>query len=232
MRRQWLGSVTLLLAAAVAAAQAHSLPVPGVGPAAGGTTSTDYPLLLAMPAVQREIGLTPAQFQSARDLRKDLSRRESEAGRAIDKNLKGKERGEKRLEIREKYQKEYHDGLAKILKPAQLARLGQVRLLADAPGSFAWPAVADKLKPTAAQKKQLEKIVRDLNADRLNLTVKESPEANADPARMRALQDKLRGLTQKAAEESLTVFDAGQRKAWENLTGPPFDTSKLGVTPS
>jgi hypothetical protein len=219
---------TVLLLLGTVAVAGQTLPVPGVGPAAGGTSSYDYPLLLAMPAVQKDTGLTPEQFNAARDLRKDLTRRESEAKRALDKKLKGKERLIKLTEIREKFDKEYHDGLAKLLKPAQLTRLGQIRLQTDAPGSFAWPAVTAKLKPTAEQKKQLEKIVRDLNADRLNITVKESPEANTDPAKQRALQEKLRGLTKKAVEHSLKVFDSEQQKAWAELTGPVFDVSKLG----
>jgi hypothetical protein len=227
MRRTWLGAAVLLVGTAVAA-QNPALPVPGVGPAAGGMSSNDYPLLLAMPAVQQELGLTAGQSQAARDLRKDVQRRESEARRAIDKNLKGKDRIAKLTEIREKFDKEYQDGLAKHLKPAQLARLGQIRLQTDAPGAFAWPAVTDKMKPTADQKAQLAKFVRDLNADRLNVMTKEGPGANTDPAKQKALDEKLRGLTRKAVADSLKVFDSGQQKAWQALIGPVFDVSKVG----
>jgi hypothetical protein len=228
MLRTWLGATVVFFGAAAVAGQPPALPVPGVGPAAGGTSTNDYPLLLAMPAVQKDLQLTAEQFQAVRDLRKDISKRESEATRALDKNLKGKDRTAKRTEIREKFEKEYHDGLVKHLKPAQLVRLGQIRLQTDAPGSFAWPAVTDKMKPTADQKAQLAKIVRDMNADRLNIMVKESPGVGTDQAKQRALDEKLRGLTRRAVEDSLKVFDETQRKAWRELTGPVFDVSKIG----
>ena len=66
------------------------------------------------------------------------SRQYLEAARDLNKLIPvAKDRIAKRAEFREKFDKDYYDGLAKQLKSEQLQRLGQIRLQAEAPASLA-----------------------------------------------------------------------------------------------
>lgn len=216
-----------ILGSAALAAQPAALPTPGKSPAAGG--SNDYKLLLAMKGVQKELGLKAEQVKAIDGLGSDVSARFREASRGLDKTIpNAKDRIAKRAELREKFDKEYHDGLAKQLNAAQFKRLGQIRLQADAPGSIAWPSVEEKLKLTADQKAGLEKVNRFLGADRLNVTTKELRDTRNDPVKQAAFDQKLRDLTAKYTADALNLLDADQRKKWQELTGEAFDLSKVG----
>jgi len=219
----------VLLAAAAVACQPPTLPNPYPKQSGASVRITDYKRLLATKAVQKDLKLTDDQAKAVVDFGLDVSKQYFEATRDLNNLIPAaKDRIAKRNEFREKFDKDYYDGLAKQLKPEQLQRLGQIRLQAEAPGSLAWPAADAKLKLTADQKTRLAKISRDLTADRANIMVKELPDVGTDPDKVAAFEKKLRDLVAKYAADALAVLDDTQKKAWKELTGEPFDVTKVG----
>lgn len=228
--RRTIACATLLLATATLAAQPPGLPNPDPKQVGSSARGTDYKRLLAARAVQKDLKLTDDQAKTVVEFGLDVSKQYLEATRDLSKLIPtAKDRIAKRAEFREKFDKDYYDGLAKQLKPEQLKRLGEIRLQAEAPASLAWPAADEKLKLTTDQKTRLTKITRDLIADRLNVMSKELPDVGTDPEKHAALEKKLNDLATKATADALGLLDDAQKKAWKELTGEPFDVSKIGL---
>src|SRR5262245_33704843 len=112
MRRAFFG-VAVLLVGVVTAAQPPALPLPDKDARfAVSSGTTDYKRLLLSKSVQKELELTNDQATAVTELGKENSKKYLEASKAIDKTLSPKDRIAKRAEIREKFEKEYHEGLA------------------------------------------------------------------------------------------------------------------------
>ncbi len=231
MRRTWLGAAVLFLGAAAAAGQPPALPGPGPKPSAGsGLGAADYKMLLLTKAVQKDLELTTEQTKAVANVGTENTKKLRDATKDLAKTVPvARDRIAKRAEIHEMMEKEYHEGLAKHLSAGQLKRLGQIRIQAEGPVAFAWPAVAEPLKLTAEQKNQVEKLARDLHADTLSALKKNLTDGGNELERLKAVYEKINELERKAAADTVNLLDANQKKAWKELTGEPFDLSKVGV---
>ncbi|MBA4064219.1 MAG: hypothetical protein C0501_10990 [Isosphaera sp.] len=220
MRRTLLASAFLVLGAA-AAADPTGLP----GPPAEVSVNA-YKRLVNHPAVAKELGLDAKKAKAAFDLGLETSKKYT-AGMAALGRVPGPERTKKKAELREATELEYRAGLAKLLTPAQLRRLGQVRVQAEGVAAFAWPEVAGPLKLTDAQKAQVGKITKDMDAARSTIIRTDLPTTGVDAEKAKAMSAKIYEVQRKAAADAVGLLDAAQKKVWKDLAGEPFDVSKL-----
>lgn len=109
-----------------------------------------------------------------------------------------------------------HEGLSRVLEPAQVARFDQVALRAAGPAAFRVARVRDGLKLTADQEAQLVAIDADLREATFDLR----DELKADRA---ATLAKVETLRRKAVEAVEALMTEGQKASWRNLVGAPFE---------
>ena len=111
--------------------------------------------------------------------------------------------------------------VADVLDATQLVRYKQLVLQREGPAAAAArKEVADALKLTEVQRKQIGEIQRTLNETRMQSF--QSLGRDATPEDRQKAMTKLQADQDKANEQVLALFNEDQKKAWKEMTGAPF----------
>jgi len=210
------GKVALTVAALVlVAGPALAQRQPGGGgrrPAGGGGFGGPG-MLLQNAGVQKELGLTEDQVTKVKDaLAKVNDKHKDDLAKLRD--LSREERTTKGAEIRKAISADTDKALADVLKPDQAKRLKQIQLQMRGAQAFADPEVAEALKLTESQKKDIKTIQEDATKQMRAMFEGGRPGADA--------REKMTKLRKETNDKIMDVLKADQKKKYEQLTGKPF----------
>ena len=176
--------------------------------------------VLAMPEVQKELGLSDEQKKRVDDLLKDLGM--SEADRKGLQALSKEERRERLKEAAKKSQEnagKTKEAVKSILDAKQLERFNQLVLQAEGVMALARPDVTEKLGLSQEQKDKLRGIAQNALPDQGSL----ADLKNATKEDRRAAFTKMREKSEKAKADALDVLTTEQKETWEKMQGKKFD---------
>jgi Spy/CpxP family protein refolding chaperone len=171
--------------------------------------------LIAMPEVQKELGLSEAD---AKKLTDDLAalRPQRTGGGGDFRNLSQEERQKRFEEMRkqgEETAKKTEEKLKASLTDAQFKRLGELRLQREGANSLERSEVADKLKLTTEQKDKIKKIAEEGRPQ-----FGRGGNAGGD----RPSPEEMRARREKRNADILAVLTPEQKTAWEGMQGAKF----------
>lgn len=207
-KMRYLTAATFAVAAIGLAAQAQQ-PRGGRGGMGGGMGGPAQ--IVASPAVQDEIKLTDDQKAKLKDWGKDYMAKAMEKMKDL-RDLSPEERTTKMAEMNKDVYKE----LATVLDEKQVKRVKQISYQAQGMRAFSSPEVQDAVKLTDDQKAKVKDIADEQQKDMRELFSGGRPD-----------QTKMAALQKEGMEKVTKVLTDDQQKAWKDLTGEPFDTSKL-----
>jgi hypothetical protein len=179
-------------------------------------------MMLRIPQVQVELKMTEAQIAKL-DAKQDEVRN---ATQELFQSAGGPQAfGEMTPEDRAKFQAKMlgiqDKAVADVLDATQLVRYKQLALQQQGPAAAAnRKEVADALKLSDAQRKQIGDIQRALNEARMQSF--RSLGRDAAPEDRQKAMAKLQADQEKANEQVLALFNEDQKKAWKEMTGAPF----------
>ena len=224
MRMRYLVAGSLLIVGMVAMVQAQF----GRGGGFGGPTA-----LVTQKAVQEDLKMTEEQVSKVNDWSKDQFGKRFEAMKDAGIDFKTQEGREKLAELNAKLDSEAYKQLGDILKKDQIDRLKQIDRQRAGVRSFMNPEVADALKLTDSQKTSIKGITGDFDKERREImqdAFKDRPKGKGkggfgrlDPE----IQKKIDKLQKEEMAKVVDLLDDSQKKTWKELTGTPFDFSKL-----
>jgi Spy/CpxP family protein refolding chaperone len=145
---------TLLISGAIA----QGPPVRGIPPGGPGRGPGGMGLIQA-PAVQKELGLTEKQKAQIKKVESSLAQKRRQA---FAKAREDQVEPQDMRKMMEGLGREQRDAVAKVLEPKQKTRLTEIELQQEGVLAVARKDVASKLKLTAAQSEQVEKIEEDM----------------------------------------------------------------------
>lgn len=230
-RRALMVGVALTLAASVAWAQGPGGPggpggrgPGGRGPGFGGAGGFGGPtMLLAIPEVQAELGLSDEQKAQLETLSNDT--REAMRGTFGGGNFREmtqEQREQAFAAAREKMEavrKEAEAKLDKILTDKQQERLEQLRLQREGLMALARPEVVSALGLTAEQQEKIAKIREELRPQR--------PEGGADQDRAEMFRQ-MRERGEKMQADIMAVLTDAQKAKLEEMKGAAFEFPRRG----
>lgn len=222
MRR--VGTPLMALAVAVmlaGSAQAQQERRPGGGRGGfggGGLRAMSEIALVSNEAVQKDLALAGEELKAVADLGKEYQ----EEVRAAMGNLRDASEEERREAFAKmaKLGEGYSEKLAKVLKPEQSERLGQITVQAAGINAVRIPRVEKALSLKDDQKKQIAEITEGANQKRMEAF----RSAGQDREAAVAASQKITKETEEAVAKVLTDE---QKKSLEELKGKPFDVSAL-----
>lgn len=186
----------------------------GIGSGWGGVE------LLLNPAVQRELKMDGPAVEKARGLAVEM--REKQKGlNALLEGLEGEDRSRRIQELAAAHAEQGNRAIGAILDPGQFARFRQVDLQQRGASALAEPQVAQALRLSPEQLDKLKPL--------LNHSVVRLREAAAlSRGDRRAAFEKTQAIRKETDEAALALLDAGQKKAWHEMIGEPFDPNPAG----
>jgi hypothetical protein len=199
MRTLLCATSLLALLAAGAAAKAQ--------PTSVGPTFRNQALLLMQESVRQELKLSDEQAKQADELSTSVRDKMEYIARNRDAN-------ERRTKIQE-LMNETDKSIATILKPDQTKRLKQVRYQLAGLQAFNFLEVAQELKITDEQKKDIQGINQETAT-----AIRELNQGGglADQETIKKFQEIRKG----AVEKVVKLFNDEQKKTWKEMLGEPF----------
>ena len=128
----------------------------------------------------------------------------------------------------------------KTLTPEQVKRAKQIEVQVMGLRAFANEEVAKALKGTDDQKEKVKGIMEEYGKESADLRQEYGIRGfggggggggNVDQAKMAEYQKKNKALTDETTEKVMKAMTDEQKKAWKEMTGEPFDTTKLMPRP-
>jgi Spy/CpxP family protein refolding chaperone len=202
-------------------------------------------LLLGMAEVQKELAVTDEQKGLIDDMLADLR----EEGRNLFSGFQGfremseADREKAMKEIRTKGEalgKKGEEMTSMILEPAQLERLGQLRIQREGTGALVRADIAEKLKLTAEQKDKIAKLNEEAQprfnfgggaggagaaggAGGVNFREMTEEQRAEFRERMRVEGEKMRERIEKARADMIAVLTPEQKESFEKMQGKKFE---------
>lgn len=181
--------------------------------------------LLAMPEVQKELGLSDDEIKQVQTA-SDALRQQAQSGNQPNfrnfRNMSDDERAKARADMRaqfEKNNKAAEDKMGTILTADQMTRLKQLELQAQGAEALTTSAIVDKLKITDEQKAKIQKVVdagRPQGGRRGGGGGGNNGGASRSEQRAKTLKD------------ALAVLDDDQLVQWGTMTGKEFKFPEMG----
>ena len=166
-------------------------------------------MLLEEKAVQRDLGITPAQEEKIAELSERLTEQRHELfGGSL--ALSEQERGQKFKELAAANEK----AVAALLDASQVKRLKQIAVQQLGPQAFVEPDVVKALNLTPDQKAGIRTALDD--AQRI---LREELLAGARPAE---IDRKFNEIAKSTGEQILTLLTSRQAATWQEMTGERF----------
>jgi hypothetical protein len=207
----------------------------GFGFGGGGSPT----FLVQNKAVQDELKMTEAQVTKIQEWGKEFFSKQREIfekeGIEFGKGGFTPEMREKLAAVNVKVTKVAYKDLEGILKPEQVERVKQISRQAAGVTAFQDAEVAEKLKLTDQQKGSIKGIVAEFQKDQQEVLGIGKGKGKGggfgkggfDPEKMAANQAKVQKLQKEAVAKVQDLLNNDQKKAWQEITGAPFDTAKL-----
>jgi len=170
--------------------------------------------LLQNVSVQKELKLTDEQIKKSKEAANQVRQKYQEAFSKIRELTQ-----EEQNELRKKVSQETLQALKEVLKPGQVKRLKQIELQQRGLLAFQEPEVDKALKLTEEQKAQIKTLSEDLAREMRGLF---------QGGDFQEAIKKVPVLRRQALEKGIAVLTAEQKKAWQELTGEPFEVKIEG----
>lgn len=180
--------------------------------------------LLAMPEVQKEIGISEADVTKLTEELRALRPERAAGGNREDfRSLSEEQRNARREEMRKQMAeigKKTDEKIKATLTEAQYKRLNELRIQREGVGALGREDVAEKLKLTTEQKEQIAKLQEE-SRPQFGRNRGEGGNEGERPARpnleeMRARRDKLNA-------DVVALLTPEQKTAWESMQGAKFE---------
>jgi len=169
-------------------------------------------MLLSNKSVQQELKLDDQQVEKTTKVVEEIGAKMREKMQDIPQE----ERREKGAQIFREANAEIKTAVKDVLKPGQVTRLEQISRQQASYMAFSDPEVEEKLKLTDDQKSK----IRDIGQDAQERSRDLIQGANGDFA---SIRDKMTTLRKESLDKVLAVLTDGQKKAWKEMTGEPFE---------
>lgn len=179
----------------------------------------------AVASVRKGLGITDAQFKVAKKLADERQPKQSAAAKGISFFTWFDERQRKFKELTAAIDRDAGDAMAKVLRPAQLARLDQIILTGHGVGALGYADVQEELDLTAKQKTKIDSIIGK-HHEELSAISKHPGGQPQDYESAMALEAKMEPLRRKALDDALAVLTPEQKTIWKGLIGKPFVASE------
>jgi hypothetical protein len=186
-------------------------------------------MLLAMPEVQTELGITDdqkKQVQTASDEIRQQARQGGQGGQGGGfqnfRNMTQEERTKAMADMQARFQKmakDMDDKLSTILKPEQMTRLKQLQLQYEGANALTTADVDTKLKISDDQKAKIQKVIDDARSQRGQ---RGNFNPNATDAERQAAAQARRDARAKTLKDALAVLDDDQLVQWGEMQGKEF----------
>lgn len=223
MRASRFLAVALFVAGAVLMVEAQQ---PRRGGGFGGFLDPGV-LVVSNKALQEELKVTDDQKAKLKVLA-DKQAESFKAGGGFKKGEFDKEKFAERQKEREKQNAEIKKQVDDILTADQKKRLQQISRQAAGVRAFTNEETAADLKLSDDQKSKIKGIVDEYNKDSRELGGRGGfNKGNFDKEKAAENAKKREKLRKAAVADIEDVLTADQRKQWKDLTGEPFDTTKL-----
>lgn len=228
------GNFQVMLAAAVVALMVSSAMAQpegggrrgGRGGFGGGFGGFGVGGLVAMPEVQKELGLSEADAKKLTDALQELRPQRGEGGgnREGFRNLSEEEREKRMAEFRkqgEEIAKKSEEKIKSSLTDAQWKRLNELRVQREGTMALERTEIADKLKLTSDQKEK----IKTLNAEGRPQFGRGGPGGGGSNAGggERPSREEMQARRDKRNADILAVLTPEQKTAFENLKGAKFE---------
>ncbi len=181
-------------------------------------------MLLTMPEVQKELGMTDEQNAKVEDLRGEMRDDFRSAMSGIDfqalRDMSEEERDKKMAEIRtksEELSKQSDAKVAKVLDEKQMKRLKQLQIQREGAAAFTRAEVLGKLALTDEQKAKIKKIQDDARTQG-----RPAFNPDASPEERQAAIAKMQESRAKVLKDIKATLSSDQLTAWSELTGKEF----------
>ena len=155
------------------------------------------------------------------------------------KDLGAEERTAKMAEMAAATSKEAYKELADVLKPEQMKRVKQIDIQNSGVNAFTNADVVAALKLTDEQKTTIKAVTAEFRKDSGEIRTEAGFGGGAkgaggkgggkgfDATKMADMNKKISKLQKESMDEISKKLTADQVKAWKELTGEAFDTTKL-----
>lgn len=195
--------------------------------------------LVVNKAVQDDIKMTEEQTEKVKTWSKEYTAKQFEGIKerfAGFKDLSDEERTKKMAEMTAESNKEIYKQLGDVLKPEQITRIKQIDVQAAGLRAFTRAEVVTALKLTDDQKSTIKGISDEFGKDRREIETeagigggkgKGKGGGGGDATKTDAANKKIAKIQKEAMEKISEKLTAEQVKTWKELTGDPFDTTKL-----
>ena len=174
--------------------------------------------LLAIAEVKQELKMTDAQIAKMQ-AKQDEVRNATQEIRQSAGNFREMS-DEDRQKLNAKIQEVQDKAVAEVLDEGQVKRYKQLVLQREGPMAASRKEVADALKLTDDQRKQIASIQQAVRQEMMQSF--QSLGQGAAPEEMQKLMAKNQENQAKAGEKVLALFNDDQKKGWKELTGAPF----------
>jgi hypothetical protein len=177
--------------------------------------------ILRIPTVQQELKMTDAQIAKLDAKQDEVQNGSREAIEAAGGFQALREMSdEDRQKLMAKIGDLQNKAVADVLDANQLKRYKELVLQREGPLAAARKDVAEALKLTEEQRKQIQAIQQGLNQERMQSF--QSLGRDAAPEERQKAMLKLEESQAKAGERVLALFNDARKAAWKEMTGAPF----------
>jgi hypothetical protein len=179
----------------------------------GGFRGLDLAGLIGNKSVQEEVKLEKEQIDKATEALRAVNEKFQEDRRKL---FNPQTSAEERAEITKKIADATAAAVKDIIKEDQMKRIKQIQLQQRGLRAFEDAEVVKTVKITDDQAKDIKAISDEVSKERAALfPMGQRPAEGA--------QEKMAKINTEAKEKVVKMFSADQKKAWEELTGKPFE---------
>lgn len=234
---KWVLAAAFAVAVA-GAAQAQRQPGGQGGRGGMGMQQSVMTTLLTNAELQKELKITDEQKKT---LKPAMDKAEEQMKKMREMFAGGggppdREAMQKMMEDGRKMADEAKALVEKALTPDQVKRAKQIEVQAMGMRAFANDEIAKTLKVTDDQKEKLKSVMEEFGKESQDLRQEYGIRgfgggggggAPPSPEKMAEYQKKNKALTDETMEKVMKAMTDDQKKAWKEMTGEPFDVSKL-----
>ncbi len=174
--------------------------------------------ILAIAEVKQELKMTDAQIAKAQAKQDEVNNATQEIRQSAGNPREMSD--EDRQKLNAKIQAVTDKALAEVLDENQIKRYKQLVLQREGPMAASRKDVADALKLTEDQRKQIAAIQQAVRQEMIDAF--QSAGQGASPEDRQKMMAKFQENQAKAGEKVLALFTDAQKATWKELTGAPF----------
>jgi Spy/CpxP family protein refolding chaperone len=168
-------------------------------------------------SVQDELRMTREQIDKVHEALQKMGEGRKEIFAKL-RDLGQEERIQKMQELTKAMTEETNKLAASVLKPDQLKRFKQIELQQRSFQAFIDPEIQKTLKLSDDQKDKIKTLADDASKETRELFQNARGGGNTQD-----VGNKMRALRKDAMDRVSSLLTAGQKKAWRDLTGEPFE---------